>query len=296
MIEFKNVELTDREWIEPLLAASGFQGCDYTFGNLYIWKDLYRQQVARIGDMLCTKSRRPGTGEHLYLFPAGDGDLQEAVEYMRRDAQKQGAPFLLRGFGAAEADRLCKAFPNTFTIESVRAEWDYLYRVEDLTFLAGKKYHGKRNHIARFEDSGEWRFEPLTAANMEACRTMCEVWYMEHAANGNMAALIDRGVVNNALCEFDRLGFTGGVLYQYDQVVGFTIGEPLNADTYAVHVEKAFAEINGAYPMINREYVKHMMQDYTYVNREEDDGLEGLRKAKESYYPIMLEKFAARER
>ncbi|MGN1148791.1 MAG: phosphatidylglycerol lysyltransferase domain-containing protein, partial [Lachnospiraceae bacterium] len=75
---------------------------------------------------------------------------------------------------------------------------------------------------------------------------------------------------------------------------GFTIGEPLNGDTYVVHVEKAFAEINGAYPMLNREYVKHMMQEYTYVNREEDDGLEGLRKAKESYHPIMLEKFVAR--
>ncbi len=296
MIEFKNVELTDREWIEPLLAASGFQGCDYTFGNLYIWKDLYRQQVAKIGDMLCAKSRKPGTGEYLYLFPAGTGNLREAVEYMRRDAEKQGVPFLLRGFGKAEADRLSAEFPDTFIIESVRAEWDYLYRVEDLALLAGKKYHGKRNHIARFEDSGEWRFEPLTAANIEACRTMCEVWYTEHAVNGNTAALIDRGVVNNALCEFDRLGFTGGVLYQYGQVVGFTIGEPLNADTYAVHVEKAFAEINGAYPMINREYVKHMMQNFTYVNREEDDGLEGLRKAKESYYPIMLEKFVARER
>ncbi|MED9904023.1 MAG: phosphatidylglycerol lysyltransferase domain-containing protein [Lachnospiraceae bacterium] len=296
MIEFKNVELTDREWIEPLLAASGFQGCDYTFGNLYIWKDLYRQQVAKIGDMLCAKSRKPGTGEYLYLFPAGTGNLREAVEYMRRDAEKQGVPFLLRGFGKAEADRLSAEFPDTFIIESVRAEWDYLYRVEDLALLAGKKYHGKRNHIARFEDSGEWRFEPLTAANIEAGRTMCEVWYTEHAVNGNTAALIDRGVVNNALCEFDRLGFTGGVLYQYGQVVGFTIGEPLNADTYAVHVEKAFAEINGAYPMINREYVKHMMQNFTYVNREEDDGLEGLRKAKESYYPIMLEKFVARER
>ena len=85
------------------------------------------------------------------------------------------------------------------------------------------------------------------------------------------------------------------MLYQCGQVVGFTIGEPLNADTYVVHVEKAFAEINGAYPMINREYVRSMMQGYTYVNREEDDGVEGLRKAKESYYPIMLEKFVARE-
>lgn len=294
VMEFKDIELTDREWIEPLIRASGYQGCDYTFGNLYIWKDLYRQQAAEAGGMLCARSRRPGTGEYMYLFPAGDGSLNEAVDFMMQDAKKLGAPFLLRGFAAAEADRLAESFPGRFVIESVRAEWDYLYRVEDLTLLAGKRYHGKRNHIARFEDSGDWHFEPLGEDNIEVCRKMCRTWYAEHAAAGNMGALADRGVVDNALTYFDRLGFTGGVLFQCGQAVGFTVGEPLNADTYVVHIEKAFAEVNGAYPAINREYVRSMMQDYTYVNREEDDGIAGLRKAKESYHPIMLEKFTAR--
>lgn len=294
-MEFKDLKLDDREWMEPLLKASGFQGCDYTFANLYIWKDLYRQQVAKVGDMLCARSRKPGTGEYLYLFPAGNGDLQEAIDFMRKDAKKLDTPFLLRGFGKEEADKLNAVFPGVFSIESVRAEWDYLYLVEDLTLLAGKKYHGKRNYITRFENSGEWRFESLSSANIKACKAMSDVWYSEHAANGNTGVFVDRGGVDNALCEFERLGFTGGVLYQFDQVVAFTIGEPLNQDTYVVHVEKAFSEVTGAYPMINREYVKHMMQQYTYVNREEDDGLEGLRKAKSSYYPIMLEKFVARE-
>ncbi len=294
-MDFKEIELADREWIAPLLAASGFQGCDYTFGNLYIWKDLYRQQVAKAGDMLCVRSRKPGTGEYLYLFPAGSGDVKEAVEYMRQDARQLGEPFCLRGFAKEEADKLAQAFGEELVIESVRAEWDYLYRVEDLTLLAGKKYHGKRNHIARFEDAGEWRFEPLTKENLKDCQAMAKVWYTEHAESGNLSALSDRGVVYNALKNFESLGFTGGVLYQFGQAAGFTIGEPLNKDTYVVHVEKAFAEVQGAYPMLNREYVRHMMQDYTYVNREEDDGMEGLRKAKESYHPIMLEKFVAKE-
>ena len=124
---------------------------------------------------------------------------------------------------------------------------------------------------------------------------MCEAWYAERVAGGNTAALMDRGVVDNALEYFDKLGFTGGVLFQRGQIVGFTIGEPLNQDTYAVHIEKAFADVNGAYPMINREYLKNVADGYIYVNREEDDGVEGLRKSKESYYPIMFEKFVARE-
>jgi len=181
-MEFKNIELTDREWMEPFLKNSGYQGCDYTFGNLYIWKDLYRHQAAQAGGMLCIRSRKPGTGEYTYLFPAGGGSLQEAVHFMAADARRLGVPFLLRGFAAAEADRLTEAFPDTFVIESVRAEWDYLYRVEDLTLLAGKKYHGKRNHIARFEESGDWHFEPLGEGNIDACRKMCRTWYREHAA------------------------------------------------------------------------------------------------------------------
>ncbi len=294
-MEFRDISLADRAWMEKYLKASDYSGCDYTFGNLYIWKDLYRKQVAEEGGMLCVRSRKPGSGELQYLFPAGDGDLYASVEAMCADAAKLGEPFILRGFTKAEADRLNVTFPGRFSIESNRAEWDYLYKVEDLALLAGKKYHKKRNHIAKFEKNGEWYFEPLGRNNMEACRKMCETWYGEHAAGGNTAALMDRSVVDNAFDYFERLGFTGGVLYQHGQVVGFTIGEPLNSDTYVVHVEKAFAEVSGAYPMINREYVRNMMQGYTYVNREEDDGLEGLRKAKESYYPVMLEKFVARE-
>lgn len=294
-MNFKSMELKDREWMEPLLKASGFQGNDYAFGNLFIWKDLYRQQVALENGMLCVRSQNPGTGEYKYLFPAGAGDIAATIDALSKDAALLGVDFVLRGFGTKEAELLERLFPHRFQIESVRDEWDYLYRVEDLTSLAGKKYHKKRNHIAKFEKSGEWSFAPLGAENMEACRRMCETWYGERLAEGNVAALMDRGVVDNALEYFDKLGFTGGVLSQGGQVVAFTIGEPLNHDTYAVHIEKAFAEVNGAYPMINREYLKCVANGYTYVNREEDDGVEGLRKSKESYYPIMLEKFVARE-
>lgn len=294
-MEWKNIDLSDKEWMEPLLKASGYQGCEYSFGNLYIWKDTYRQQVAQTEGMLCVRSRRKGTGEYVYLFPAGNGDLKKTIRFLQEDAKAIGVPFLMRGFGKKEAEKLNESFPNAFTIESVRDEWDYLYSVEALANLAGRKYHKKRNHIAKFEGSGEWRFEALSSQNLEECRKMCEIWYAEQVANGNTAALIDRGVVDNALSYYMELGFTGGVLYQFDQAVGFTIGEPLNEDTYVVHVEKAFAEVAGAYPVINREYVRRAMQGYTYVNREEDDGVAGLRKAKESYYPIMLEKFVARE-
>ena len=104
-------------------------------------------------------------------------------------------------------------------------------------------------------------------------------------------------VLERCFDNFEILGFTGGVLYKGEEVVAFTIGEPLTKDTYVVHIEKAFSDIQGAYAMINKQYVLHEMEQYTYVNREEDEGVEGLRKAKESYYPVkMVEKYIAREK
>lgn len=293
---FRQIALEDKEWVDKCLKAADYRGCDYTFANLYIWKDLYREEIAACGGMMCARSRQPGTGEYMYLFPAGDGDLKEAVAYLLSDAAGRGEKLRLRGFTPKEAVLLEELFPGRFTIESSREEWDYLYSVTDLMELAGKKYHGKRNHIARFKDTGEWRFELLTKDNLNACHDMCNAWYREHVERGNVSVLADKDVVENAFQYFEELGLTGGVLYQFGQVVAFAMGEPLNSDTYVVHVEKAFADVNGAYPMINQQYVAGVMQGYTYVNREEDDGIEGLRKAKESYHPVsMVEKCTATE-
>ncbi len=287
-MRFKEITLADRKWMEPLLKASDFRGCDYTFANLFLWKEQYREMVCEHRGMLCARCQEPGTGEYVYMYPAGNGDLKASVEFMLQDAALRGDKLYLRGFTPKEGRLLEELFPGRFLIESRREEWDYIYSVESLTDLAGKKYHGKRNHISRFLDTGDWSYAPLTRENMAACRRMSDTWYEEHVNVGNTAVQRDRDIVENAFEYFEELGLTGGVLYQFGQVVAFTIGEPLNSDTYVVHVEKAFADVQGAYPMINQQYVKREMQGYQYVNREEDDDIEGLRRAKESYYPVMM--------
>ena len=87
----------------------------------------------------------------------------------------------------------------------------------------------------------------------------------------------------------DEMGLKGGVLWAGGQVVAFTLGEELNQDMFVVHIEKALADIQGAYPMINQQFLIHEASQYSYVNREEDTGAEGLRKAKLSYYPAFLQ-------
>ncbi len=292
---FHKLETKDRIWAEPLLKASGFDGCDYSFANLCMWSDVYDQWIANVSGMVCVRSYDPENDEFFYLFPSGYGDLKEAVEFIREDAKALGTPFVLRGFGQAGKDQLEQLFPGDFRIESIRIEWDYLYLVEDLAWLKGKKYHGKRNHIAAFEKEGDWSFEPLCADNLDTCKEFCAEWYKLQEEKGNEAAFFDKEVVERAISHFDELKLEGGILYQQGKPVAITIGEPLNENTYVVHIEKALSEVRGAYPMINREYVRHAMMQYKYVNREEDDGVEGLIKAKMSYHPTLLEKFEARE-
>lgn len=296
MISFQKIKLEDRTWMEPYLKESQFRGCDYAFGNLYIWGEPSQIEVADYAGMLCIRSRSWQEKTPIYTFPAGNGDLEQAVTGMLSEAKEGGYQFHIRGFAAAEAERLETCFPGKFQIESVREEWDYIYLREKLATLSGKKYHGKRNHIARFQDTGEWRFEPITEETLEDCRKMNDAWCRLYGCVQSKDLSLEQCAVRKAFDYYFELKFQGGVLYQEEKPVAFTIGEPLNEDTFVVHIEKAFPDIQGAYPMINQQFVLHCTGGYQYVNREEDLGQEGLRKAKLSYKPeLLLEKYCAIE-
>ena len=154
--------------------------------------------------------------------------------------------------------------------------------------------HGKRNHIARFQDEDDWCYEELNDSNIEECRNMTYTWIKMRAEKWNEEMELEMSVLHEAFDHRKELGLVGGIIRKAGQIVAFSIGEPLNSDTYVVHFEKAFPDMQGAYPMINQQFVLHACEDYTYVNREEDTGDPGLRKAKMSYYPeILLKKYVA---
>ena len=292
MINFKDIELSDKQWIDECMSKSDFQGCEYVFTSVYIWRNIYHTQVAKVDEMCCF---RTGYGNHYrYTFPTGDGDTKKAIEEMMLDAKERGYQFILRGITENQIPMMEEWFPNKFQFELLRDESDYIYTVEKLSKLAGKKLHGKRNHIRRFQDFGNWEYQPITADNIEECEKMNKEWVEKYLTEGDTSLLEESKAVKEAFRYFDELGLEGGLLKREGKVVAYTIAEPLNSNTYVIHIEKAFHDIQGAYPMINQQFVLHNCQDYEYVNREEDTGDEGLRKAKLSYYPdILLDKFNA---
>jgi hypothetical protein len=297
MIDFKPISIDDREWAYPILRTENSKSADYVFGNIYMWAKLYDPHLAKLGERLIT--RMIFRGAYFYTFPVGSGALHPAIEAMKKDACERGTEFALRGITWEHRELLEREYPGRFQFIEMRDSYDYIYTVEKLAMLAGRKLHGKRNHCNRFERENDWDFLPLTPELIPACIAMLDEWIKEY---GGYAKGIEgeREAILRGFNAFDRLGLEGGVLRSSGRVVGFTVGERANVNTYDVHFEKAFSSINGAYPMVSREFARQIQRlhpDIEYINREEDMGLPNLRKAKQDFYPdILLEKYTVLER
>ncbi len=283
---FHPITLEDRDWINKKLAEENLNACEYTFANNFIWAEVYHVQVGEIG--YCGVIQYQEEGEVRYSFPFGNGDRKAAVQELLDICSTQGYPLRLYPVCEKQRQELIEWFPGKFEIDSDRADSDYVYTVEKLSTLRGKKLHGKRNHIARFMDDGDWKYEAMTEKNIDECRKMAKKWIKMRSEKWNEQMEQEMGALEKAFAQFYELELVGGVLYKSDKMVAFSIGERLNKDTFVVHFEKAYPDLQGAYPMINQQFVLHEAQEFAFVNREEDTGDLGIRKAKLSYYPDML--------
>lgn len=293
MIAFKTATLEDKPWIDALLAGSDFMTTEYSFVNLFMWGETYGLQVAQLDGFYLMKSE----SSQGYAIPVGQGDLSAVLEKLRQDAAGRGWPLRLVAIPANKKDWLEGLFPGRFTYTTNRDWADYLYTAESLRTLAGKKLHGKRNHINRFvENHPDWRYEPIGPENLEECVEMNRQWCVANHCEEDEGAHIEACAAKRALLQFEALGLRGGLLRVEGRVIAYSFGHPLGGSTFDVRVEKAFAEIQGAYPMMNQQFVLHNCDGFEYINREDDTGDEGLRQAKLSYRPAMiLEKYTATE-
>lgn len=291
---FHKIAMDDREWLECKFREDGKMLCEFCFANSYLWRNAYPTQLSQLHD--CAVMRYLNEDEISYVFPIGNGDKKRAVEEIIMYEQMKGRSLTLTGMTMEEASLLVKWFPGRFRVESDRDYEDYIYLKEDLANLSGKRYHGKRNHIARFMDEDNWNYEPLSEGNVEDCIEMNMKWRRRNIERWDDLMQEEYDVAREALKHYKELELIGGVLKKAGEVVAFTIGEPLTKDTFVVHFEKAYPDVRGAYPMINQQFVKAECQQYKYINREEDNGEEGLRKAKLSYHPaFLLKKYTARQ-
>ena len=299
---FRCPDPSDRQWAVPLLAAEGSMGCEYNFDNIYLWSRAYPQKIARQGDRLLVQIQgKLGTS---YLYPAGSGPLAPALDTLEADAASRGIPLTLVCVTGVQRQLLEEQFPGRFSWQEDRDGWDYLYDVNRLADLGGKKLHAKRNHIHRFDERfPDWMFEPITPANIPECLDLERAWSARREAtepeSGEDSLSEETVAVIEALYQMPALELEGGLIRAGGQPVAFSLGSLTTPECFDVHFEKADGEIQGAYAVINREMARLVRQrhpEVRWLNREDDLGLEGLRKAKLSYYPdLLLEKYTARE-
>ncbi len=293
MIEFHKASLADAAWVRQRFAEGARIGCEFSFGNMLCYLSVMDIYVADIAGCFVSRCVLPDFDE--YSFPVGAGDKAKAVEELCAYVKEIGRPANFYGLIETDKELLETTFPDRFCIERHRESFDYIYLRSDLQTLSGKKYQSKRNHISFFKRNNLWTYERITDANKAECLAMSREWVNANVHDDAAALNRELKLITEGFRLFDDIGFVGGLIRCDGRVVAYCMGEALSDDVFCVHYEKAFADIRGAYAMINQQFVEHELQRFTYVNREDDVGEENLRQAKLSYHPaFFLEKYEVR--
>lgn len=291
MITFKDITIQDKDTITSYTLNSCRRNCDLSFSNLCSWRFLYDTQFAIVDGFLVFKFWVDG--ELAYMMPVGEGNLKKVVNDLIEDAREAGSSFCMLGVCSCMREDLEAILPGQFTFTADRDYADYIYLRSDLSTLKGKKFQAKRNHINKFRNTyPNYEYSPITPERIQECLQLEAEWCKVNHCDQQEGTGNERRALIYALHHFDELGLMGGILHVDGKIVAFTFGMPINKETFGVHVEKADTNVDGAYAMINYEFANRIPEQYIYINREEDLGLEGLRRAKLSYQPeTILEKY-----
>lgn len=287
MLDFAALTPECKPAYDVYLKNCGERGCEYNFANLFLWG----RQKATLHEgnltFFCQFNRRS-----VYLFPLGE-HLKPTLDAIISDSRKRGIPCRLTSLTAADLEMLENWYPDQFFFHTDRDSYDYIYAIDALADLAGKKLQKKRNHCNRFRLlHPHCTVDPITDENTPQVLTMLEQWYAEKAQEDPTADFyLEHAAITKALHNRKALDMEGLVLTDKGRIVAMTMGTALSADTFDVQFEKAVSGYDGAYAFINREFARYLREKYPalkWLNREDDLGIEGLRKAKLSYCPDHL--------
>lgn len=282
--EFKPLGPEDRDLVTAALGRHPADVCELTFANMFIWREVERTKITSIHGNVCVLCSPPGEAPY-FLQPIGEDRLPETLALCL-----SAAPRLSRVAGAFVlrhgAGYLC---------EPDRDNFDYVYESAGLISLRGKKYDGKRNHIRRFERAHAYAYHRLAAEHLPGCRRLLDDWLAAKQANGTSISGSWQPVILEAFASLGRLDLVGGVIEIDGRIAAFSIGGRLNPETAVIHIEIVHPGYDGLSQLINREFIRHEWADCRFINREQDCGLPGLRRAKLSYSPHhLVEKYNIR--
>ncbi len=290
---FHPLTLSDRKAMQAVTLHSGRRNCNYTFANLVGWKFLFGTEVCVLENAVVL--RYTFDGQRAYMVCTSEALSLELIEALFDDSN---GDLTLIGLEDSQVAQWSKVNGQwSISVEPVRNQYDYIYRRTDLATLHGRHLDAKRNHIHRFRgEYPDFEYRPLTPEYFDECRQLTEIWQVEKKqnvndnGNDNKIEIIDaeHRVMETIFSNWDALGMIGGSIFVDSRMVAFTYGSAVTTDTFDVCVEKADRHMEGAFAIINQQFVEHLPEQYIYLNREEDMGIPGLRRAKMSYHPEIL--------
>jgi hypothetical protein len=288
--EVRPIELADRELLAGLLRELRPEQSELTFTNLFIWRDAHGLQLTRVDDAVAIFSWRADPEDSFVFPPFGHRATAETVRRCLEHLAANGHEPVMERATQRDLARL-GIEQSDFAIQPDRDNWDYVYTVTDLIELHGNRYHKKRNHIEQFVKQYEFAYRPLTLGLVPDCQELQDRWCDEKHCDLVSTLRAEARAVKETLQNFAQLGVTGGCTEVDGAMEAFALGELLNSDTVVIHIEKANAAFHGLYQVINQQFLEHEWSTVEYVNREQDMGVSGLRRAKQSYHPHhMVEK------
>jgi hypothetical protein len=281
----KKIDIEDKLIISKFTKDYNIQASELSFTNLYAWREKYRFNYMILEGFLWLINIKNDT---YYLSqPLGDYSNKQAfkksVEQLKTFMGKRS--IIIKKSDKTLIQTL-KSLDYSFTYESIRNDYDYVYDFEKMKTLSGNKYHKKKNHVNQFKKKYDYHYEVLSESHFDNVRKICNEWFEDSDD--------EKYAIEDVLNHYNILDVTGGVLYVKDEPVGFIIGERLNEETLVIHFEKGVQGYHGIYQMIFYQYLQNL-EGYTYINREQDLGITGLRKSKLSYHPVkFIEKYNVR--
>lgn len=289
MLPFKPITLQDQPEIEFYMKRESSYFCDYCFADVFMWKDQFQTQFV-IQDHLLFMKVKTSDQTPMYIAPIGTGDFISSITEAAEDAKESGIPFMMACLSEKQKKAMETSFSDQFVFQELRDLEDYIYRSHDLITLSGNKFHSKKNHVNHFmkQYQNRWKYEAIRASNMKETMSYYEKWRVQNHEKEQILLMGEDRAIRNAFENFETLHLCGGLLRLDGHIIAFTIGTQATEDMFVIQVEKADPCIPGAYQMINQQFAIANCQHVSWINREEDLGIEGLRKAKLSYHPAFL--------
>ncbi len=279
---FEKITLAHKDLFSRFLSAQKIVLSDVSFTNCFLWQHARLIQVAVVRDCLVIQTTYENQ-KPFYFYPIGKNAFECVKELLKLEKNLRFHSLTLE-----QKDDLKDNFVGVFDFTYNRDRSDYVYSIEELIALKGKKYHKKKNHLNQFlTNYANFVYEKISPQNRKEVLEASQEWFLESQTD-DIGLINENKGIQSVLENYESLDVKGGLVRVNGEIVSFSFGEVLNEESALIHIEKARADIAGAYQIINQQLLLNEFSHLTYANREEDLGLEGLRRSKMSYNPVFL--------